>query len=506
MLSPPGTYRAQVYHVTDCPPNPTGAHFVGLDNLILLMGSEGLKLYDSAEESPVAGPGGIVAADDVVVIKINYQWSERGGTNVDLLRGLVQRIVEHPDGFAGEIVICENAQFASVNGFNRSNNNAQNIGLSPHDVVVEFQGLGWSISHYDWTAIRNISVGEYSAGNMSSGYVLYPYDSQLQGRVSYPKFQSAAGTYISLRHGIWDTTAGAYDREHLKFINVPVLKSHHATYGITACVKNYMGTVTGALGTNSHNSIHYGILGALLGEIQLADLNLLDCIWVNANPYSGPWTDYGEATRRDELVASVDPVAADIWSAVNILIPAFIANGHSPPWPYPSADPGNPGSAFRQYLDNSMSRILSAGYEVTNDPAQIDLFTWDGVIQTDCNSNGIPDEWELGANDCNTNGVPDDSDIASGTSEDTNGDGIPDECCMPFVRGEVNGDGEIDIGDAVYLLAFLFGPGPAPLPVPDAGDANNDDTLDVADAIYIIWYLFNNGPAPPAPFPDPGCE
>jgi hypothetical protein len=151
-----------------------------------------------------------------------------------------------------------------------------------------------------------------------------------------------------------------------------VLKSHHSTYGVTASVKNYMGVVTDSLNTFSHWAIQYGILGELIGQIQPADLNILDCIWINANPNSGPSTPYEGATREDKLVASLDPVAADLWSDKNILIPAFIANGHEPPWPEPSADPDDPTSDFRVYLDNSMNRILAAGYSVTNDLDKID--------------------------------------------------------------------------------------------------------------------------------------
>jgi hypothetical protein len=323
----------------------------------------------------VAGPDGIIAADDVVVIKINYQWPERGGTNTDLLRGLIRCIVDHPDSFTGEVVVCENTQGESSEGFDRPNNNAQDYGLSPLDVVLGFQSQGYTVSHYIWTDVRHRGVSEYIAGNFSDGYVVGPYNAQVQGRVSYPKFQTDAGTYISLRYGIWDMGSGTYNREGLKFINVPVLKSHHANYGATACVKNYMGVVTNLLSTNSHAGIEYGILGALNGEIQLADLTILDCIWINPNPYSGPWTPYGTARRKDRLVASLDPVAADIWAVTNILIPGFIDNGYSPPWPNPSADPDDPDSHFRVYLDNSMSQILAAGYEVTNDLDQIDVFS-----------------------------------------------------------------------------------------------------------------------------------
>lgn len=386
-------YRARVFHLSSCPQNPVQDRFLCIEGLLGLMGSQGLEFYRSAAVTPTAGPDGIIAVGDVVIIKINYQWDQRGGTNTDVLRGLIRAIVDHPEGFTGEVVVCENAQFASVNGFDRSDNNAQDHTLSPHDVVVHFQDLGYDVSHYDWTAIRTTKVNEYSAGDADDGYVVYAYDSQLDGAVSYPKFQTAFGTKISLRDGIWDPVGDVYDRSHLKLINLPVLKSHHSTYGVTAAVKNYMGVVTGTQGTNSHNSIRYGLLGALLAEIRPADLNILDAIWVNANPYSGPSTGYGGATRRDELVVSTDPVAADLWATKNILIPAFEANGYHPPWPNPSADPDDPNSNFREYLDNSLYYIVTAGFEATNDPARIDTFSRAIQISTDGFESGDTSGW-----------------------------------------------------------------------------------------------------------------
>ena len=238
-----------MFHETRCPQNPVGDHFPGLDDLIEMMGGQGLKFYQSSIPSLTAGPEGIIASDDVVVIKINYQWSERGGSNTDVLRGLIRRIVDHPDSFTGEVVVCENAQFNSTSNFDRPNNNAQDHSLSPHDVVVGFQAQGYKVSHYDWTLIRYTSVDEYDTLDMNDGYVVYDYDTALHGRESYPKFRSDHGTYISLKYGTW--YHGVYDRDHLKFINLPVLKSHHSTYGVTAAVKHYMGVVTGYLSTSS---------------------------------------------------------------------------------------------------------------------------------------------------------------------------------------------------------------------------------------------------------------
>jgi hypothetical protein len=378
-LDPPADYRAQVFHVDHCPRNPAGDRFRGLDNLLLLMADNGLAFHRSTVDAPLAGPEGVVGPDDVVVVKINYQWDRRGGTNTDLLRGLLRNIFDHPEGFSGEVVVCENTQSVSIDDFDRQYNNAQDWQQSPRDVVADFADAGHRVSLYAWTDIRHIGVGEYADGDLQDGYVVSDYEPEIDGRVSYPKFQTDYGTSISLRDGIWDPVTETYDRDRLTTINVPVLKAHGATYGATACVKNYMGVVTNSLATNSHLAIEYGILGAAMAELRPPQLNILDCIWINAHPSDGPWTSYGAATRRDELVASTDPVAADIWAVSNILIPGFYDNGYQPPWPDPDATPDDPDSDFRTYLDASMSRLLAAGYRVTNDLDRIDLYTWDGT-------------------------------------------------------------------------------------------------------------------------------
>ena len=48
----------------------------------------------------------------------------------------------------------------------------------------------------------------------------------------------------------------------------------------------------------------------------------------------------------------------------------------------------------------------------------------------DCDQNGIPDEcdWWCHTCDCNDNGMKDESDISSGASQDCNSNGVPDEC------------------------------------------------------------------------------
>ena len=66
--------------------------------------------------------------------------------------------------------------------------------------------------------------------------------------------------------------------------------------------------------------------------------------------------------------------------------------------------------------------------------------------------------------------------------------------CSP---GDANGDGSVNVGDAVYLISYIFKGGPAPTPYPTcSGDANGDCACNVGDAVYIISYVFKGGPPP----------
>ncbi|MEZ5359967.1 MAG: dockerin type I repeat-containing protein [Candidatus Zixiibacteriota bacterium] len=61
--------------------------------------------------------------------------------------------------------------------------------------------------------------------------------------------------------------------------------------------------------------------------------------------------------------------------------------------------------------------------------------------------------------------------------------------------GDANGDGVIMIGDAVYLINYIFRDGTAPDPI-QLGDANSDGSVNLGDAIFLLNYIFRNGPAP----------
>ncbi len=97
--------------------------------------------------------------------------------------------------------------------------------------------------------------------------------------------------------------------------------------------------------------------------------------------------------------------------------------------------------------------------------------------------------------DCNSNGRIDNCDITLGISLDENQNGVPDECETPYICGNANGDSNVNVSDAVYIINYVFVGGDPPSPLA-SGDVNCDMTVNVSDAVYIINYVFVGGNAP----------
>jgi hypothetical protein len=86
----------------------------------------------------------------------------------------------------------------------------------------------------------------------------------------------------------------------------------------------------------------------------------------------------------------------------------------------------------------------------------------------------------------------------------------------PFVRGDTNGDGWIDMTDAICIIFYLFGEEGDPsremlTRCLDAADVNDDAEvgttgITVADAVFLLRYLFQMDREPPAPFPSCGVD
>ncbi len=68
----------------------------------------------------------------------------------------------------------------------------------------------------------------------------------------------------------------------------------------------------------------------------------------------------------------------------------------------------------------------------------------------------------------------------------------------PYLCGDANGDGAVDINDLFELVNYAFAQGAAPVYL-DRCDFNQTGALDISDIITLVEYLFHNGP-------EPNCE
>jgi len=370
-------------------PDSNATYHEGLDSLFAFLAQNGIYLYRSRKHLPWCDTTGIIAKNDVVLIKVNAEWPERGMTNTDLIKGLIGRIVAHPDTFTGEVQLVENGQWRHSWAY--SQNNAERRSQTMQSVVDMFAAQGYHVGAYNWTAIgygsNNRWVNEFSQGDTVSGYVR-----EDSTGMTYPKFVTGYGTSISTRLGVWNGTG--YEPERLKFINMPVLKSH-TIMGVTGAVKHYIGFLSYAAigsGTMHQRAMTQGLLGVEFGKARFPDLNIIDATWVSAEITTGPNAPYNMGTRLNTLVASQDPIAADYYAGGRVLRRVSWWNGHPGLHDYGRMDPDNlntenpgngrrysdstpcngyPYNAFHQLLVSSRDQMLRYGRHVTMDTTQM---------------------------------------------------------------------------------------------------------------------------------------
>ena len=358
-------------------------HDPAVDTLLLMLAAQGVYLHQTA-----AHPNGIVHTNDVVVIKGNFQWTSRNTTSSDRIKGLIWQILNHPDGFSGEILVCDNTQDIGT-GINDNDNNSEDPNQSIVDVVNTFHAKGHPVSCLDWKSFWSVVAQEYSSGDYSNGYV---YDSST--KISYPKFRSPSGrSFISLRRGVWDSVSATYDPSRLCIIDFPVLKAHSMA-GATIAVKNWVGVLTTAYAAERygswsamHSTYFFGSY-ALVARVLAATfprLTIVDAAWTTADgPSNLQWV---QNTRM--LLASTDPVAASWYAAKFILTP--IAR-------YPNnTNPDRQGSPYKSCLDNWTSYLSdSAGFPCTKDSTRISVYDRGVLTQVSEHSgHGVADGFEL---------------------------------------------------------------------------------------------------------------
>jgi hypothetical protein len=63
------------------------------------------------------------------------------------------------------------------------------------------------------------------------------------------------------------------------------------------------------------------------------------------------------------------------------------------------------------------------------------------------------------------------------------------------MSGDANNDAVVNVGDAIYIINYVFKGGPAPVSRKEA-DCNCDAAVNIGDAIMIVNYVFKGGPPP----------
>jgi len=342
----------------------------GVKALFGLMQEHGIRLYKGSESE------GLVYQDSVVIVKVNSQWNQRGGTNTDLVKSIITEIVGHPNGFTGEVVIADNgqAQYGSSRrggSLNYAENNAVDPAQSIQKVADSF--TEYNVSTYLWDDITTTRVEEYENGDSKDGYIIQDEaDPETGIRVSYPKFRTKNGAMISFRKGVWDPDEEVYDSERLVVFNVPVFKAHFI-YGVTACMKHYMGVVSDKLqGGGAHRSVRNGGMGTMMAETRMPDLNILDGIFVNASCGSGPSCSYDDASNLNLVMASVDPVALDCWATENVLMEAAKMQGITDLGKF---DPySRVSGSHGEWMKKSLDQMQRAGLQVTDDRDRMNVY------------------------------------------------------------------------------------------------------------------------------------
>ncbi len=345
---------SMIYGVRDIgiPDFSSANYHPGVESLLTLMGQKGLKFYQHSETSDLAGPNGLIAANDVVLLKVNAQWKHRGCTNTDVLRGLIQRILDHPAGFSGEVVIVENGQgrgsFDSNQNYNGDTSTAANAENPAHtfNYLVRTVFSGRPVSAFLLDSVRSVQVSDND--HSTNGYRrLNPHPERQSWYISYPCFTTAGGHRVELARGLW---SGSGYAQNLKLINMPVLKTHGGC-GVTGALKLFYGVLSMSF---SDSGYHYGRIGEVLGQmfahVRAPDLNIMDAIWVSYASLGGypPNT----TSRQNILLASTDPVALDYWASKYVLYPIDQNPNHHPDLP-------------AQYTDSNLAQYLNAaGMEI----------------------------------------------------------------------------------------------------------------------------------------------
>ncbi|NLG35095.1 MAG: DUF362 domain-containing protein [Lentisphaerae bacterium] len=329
----------------------------------------------------IGGAGSVVGPHDVVVLKCNGQWPDRGYTHTGCLKGVVDEILSIPD-FDGEIHICDNVQtYGSSGQFGFDAGPGHRADNWPdhnwNTLAAEYQSAGKPVATKRWfntmTDIRGPADGV-------DGWNRTFFDFHgIPTFLSCPVYESplTAGRMIDLRRGVWED--GAYSAtRRLKVIYLPTLNYHSDYAGVTSAVKCFFGATEIHGGVSGQFRGHYQIhsssyqhdgvtantnayrAGGLTARYMLTQ-NAPD-LFVTCAMYSGHNGRWSTAAKTDAVLACSNPASLDYIACKNIL------------------NPLRGDGALNPDIDQPVRRQLLGCVEGgvgTIDPAQIELITFD---------------------------------------------------------------------------------------------------------------------------------
>ena len=331
-----------------------------IDTLFLMMEAKEIYFHKTVQH-----PSGIVGQDNIVILKGNFQWTSRNTTSTDRIKGLIWHILNHPDGFTGEIVVCDNTQDIGT-GIGDNDNNSEDELQSIDEVVSTFYSKGYPVYIRDWSNLWDVVALEYSSGDYNDGFVY-----ETSSKVSYPKFLTPSGNhYVSLRYGVWSQSTQQYNPDKLCIIDVPVLKAH-SWAGATIAIKNWIGVLTTAYANTRyggfnpmHDQYFFGPY-ALVAKVMAATypkLTIIDAAWTTCK---GP-VNLNEVENTKMLLASTDPVAASWYAAKFILTPIAVYPAHT--------NPDNQGGNYYNIIGPWTSCLQDSGFVCTKDSSKMSVY------------------------------------------------------------------------------------------------------------------------------------
>jgi hypothetical protein len=299
----------------------------------------------------VALAGGIqtfIGHDDAVVLKPNGQWPLQGYTHTQVMKALIDVILNRPGGFAGEIIIAEHVHRDSTtalngsycwnmsSGYNRTNNWAD---MNYFELVNDYHTRGIN----NVTAIPLYDVGQstdfvtatgpndLAAGK--HGWVRATYTTTTNSRtvrVPHALLRSAySGNVIDLKNGVWNN--GNYTGQPVKIIFLPTLNNHNSFNsedyaGPTSALKCHLGIVEFAgPGVSLHdvgysNPISPQAMGESVGH--LITQVLQPAFYLTVAEYTGYRSRTDSTAANTKTVGlCADPVTLDYWMCKYVMYP-----------------------------------------------------------------------------------------------------------------------------------------------------------------------------------------